>query len=191
MCTEADETVNHLVAGCQKLAASEYLQRHNKVAAALHLEICRHYSIPTPEQQPWLHKPETVNENEQVKILWDFEVRTDRIITARRPDIIVIDKQEKTAKIIDVAIPLDKNIRGKEAEKVQKYQDLKIEIQRLWNVKAEVISVVIGALGAVSTNLEGHLQRTPGVHDMRKLMKEAILGSAHILRRVLDFPGSG
>ena len=191
MCTDTDETVSHLVAGCQKLAATEYLERHNKVAAALHLEICRHYGIPTAEQQPWLHRPETVNETERVKILWDFEVRTDRAITARRPDIIVVDKQEKTAKIIDVAIPLDKNIRGKESEKIQKYQDLKLELQKLWNVKAEVIPVVIGALGAVSTSLEGHLQRTPGEHDMRKLMKQAILGSAHILRKVLDLPGSG
>ncbi|KAJ8029456.1 hypothetical protein HOLleu_28849 [Holothuria leucospilota] len=191
MCTETDETVNHLVAGCQKLAATEYLERHNKVAAALHLEICRHYGIPTAEQHPWLHRPETVNETDRVKILWDFEVRTDKVITARRPDIIVVDKQEKTAKIIDVAIPLDKNIRGKEAEKTQKYQDLKLEIQKLWDVKAEVIPIVIGALGAVSTSLEGHLQRAPGEHDMRKLMKQAILGSAHILRRVLDLPGSG
>ena len=101
----------------------------------------------------------------------------------------MVDKQEKTAKIIDVAIPLDKNIRGKESEKIQKYQDLKLELQKLWNVKAEVIPVVIGALGAVSTSLEGHLQRTPGEHDMRKLMKQAILGSAHILRKVLDLPG--
>ncbi|KAJ8033778.1 Retinol dehydrogenase 8 [Holothuria leucospilota] len=191
MCTETDETMNHLVAGCQKLAATEYLERHNKVAAALHLEICRHYGIPTAEQHPWLHRPETVNETDRVKILWDFEVRTDKVITARRPDIIVVDKQEKTAKIIDVAIPLDKNIRGKEAEKTQKYQDLKLEIQKLWDVKAKVIPIVIGALGAVSTSLERHLQRAPGEHDMRKLMKQAILGSAHILRRVLDLPGSG
>ncbi|KAJ8018646.1 hypothetical protein HOLleu_43265 [Holothuria leucospilota] len=83
MCTETDETVNHLVAGCQKLAATEYLERHNKVAAALHLEICRHYGIPTAEQHPWLHRPETVNETDGVKILWDFEVRTDKVITAR------------------------------------------------------------------------------------------------------------
>ena len=126
-----------------------------------------------------------------LKVLWDFEVRTDRIVTARRPDLIVVDKQEKTAKIIDVAVPLDKNVRAKEEEKVQKYQDLKLEIQRLWNVKAEVIPVVIGALGAVSTNLENHLQRIPGGHDMRKLIKQGVLGSAHILRRVLDLPGSG
>ena len=191
MCREADETVSHIIAGCQKLAGTEYLRRHNSVAATLHHEICQHYRIPTAEQQPWLHRPEAVTETEQVKVLWDFEIRTDRIVTARRPDLLVIDKQEKTAKIIDVAVPLDKNVRDKEGEKVEKYQDLKLEIQRLWNVKAEVIPVVVGALGAVSTKLDHHLQRIPGDHNMRKLIKQGILGSAHILRRVLDLPGSG
>ena len=61
--------------------------------------------------------------------------------------MVVIDKETRTATIIDVAVPADKNIRDKEVEKVQKYQDLRIEIQKLWNVKAVVIPVVVGALG--------------------------------------------
>ncbi|KAJ8035681.1 hypothetical protein HOLleu_19430 [Holothuria leucospilota] len=119
MCREVDETVSHIVAGCQTLAGTEYLKKHDSVAAALHLEICRHYRIPTTERQPWLHKPEAVTETEQVKVLWYFEIKTDRIVTARRPDLIVIDKQEKTAKIIDVAFPLDKNVRDEEVQKGQ------------------------------------------------------------------------
>jgi hypothetical protein len=38
--------------------------------------------------------------------------------------------------IIDVAIPGDRNVIKKEAEKVLKYKDLITEIHRIWNVKA-------------------------------------------------------
>jgi hypothetical protein len=45
---------------------------------------------------------------------------------------------------IDVAIPADKNEIKKEAEKVLKCNYLTIEIQRMWNVKANVIPIIIG-----------------------------------------------
>jgi hypothetical protein len=45
--------------------------------------------------------------------------------------------------LIDVAIPGDRNVIKKEAEKILKYKDLIIEIQCMWNVKAEVILVII------------------------------------------------
>jgi hypothetical protein len=47
---------------------------------------------------------------------------------------------------IDVAIPADRNVMKKEAEKILKYKDLTIEIQRMWNVKAKVILVLTGRL---------------------------------------------
>jgi len=42
---------------------------------------------------------------------------------------------------IDVAIPGDRNVINKEDEKIIKYKDLRLEFQRMWNVKAKVISV--------------------------------------------------
>ena len=91
MCKSADETVTHIIAACQKLAGSEYLKRHNAVAAIVHKNICQEYGIETPEQV-WLHNPEAVAENEKVKILWNFEVRTDHRIHHRRPEIVIVDK---------------------------------------------------------------------------------------------------
>ena len=62
----------------------------------------------------------------------------------RKPDIIILNKMEKTAIIIDVAIPGDKRIIDKEKEKTEKYQNLKREIQRLWNLKKiDVIPVIL------------------------------------------------
>ena len=49
--------------------------------------------------------------------------------------------------IIDIAVPADASVMGKEKEKVEKYQDLRKEIARLWKLKrVEVVPVVIGAL---------------------------------------------
>ena len=53
-------------------------------------------------------------------MLWDFSVRTDHEIAARRPDILIIDKSEKNCYIIDVVIPEDGRVRAKEDEKVEK-----------------------------------------------------------------------
>jgi hypothetical protein len=52
--------------------------------------------------------------------------------------------------LIDVAISGDKNVIKKEAEKILKYKDLTTETQRMWNVKARVILVIIGATGTIS-----------------------------------------
>ena len=55
--------------------------------------------------------------------------------------------------LIDAAIPGDRNVIKKETEKILKYKDLIIEIQRVWNVKAKVIPIITGATGTLSESL--------------------------------------
>jgi hypothetical protein len=71
----------------------------------------------------------------KVTILWNQQVQTDRAIPNSKPDIIIRDNEERTCMLIDVAIPGDRNMIKKEAEKILKYKDLITEIQRMWNVK--------------------------------------------------------
>jgi hypothetical protein len=87
--------------------------------------------------------------------------------------------------LIDVAIPGDRNVINKESEKVSKYKDLVIEIQRMWNVKATVIPQIIGETGTISESLRQYLSNIPGKQEIKELQKTAILGTAHILRKVL------
>ena len=56
--------------------------------------------------------------------------------------------------LIDVTISGDRNVIKKETEKILKYKDLTIEIQRMWNVKPKVIPVIIGATGLFQRHLE-------------------------------------
>ena len=58
MCNSQPETVEHIISGCQSLAADQYLNRHNQVAAQLHLDICKHYNIAVEAQYWYQHKPE-------------------------------------------------------------------------------------------------------------------------------------
>jgi hypothetical protein len=82
-------------------------------------------------------------------------------------------------------IPGDRNVIKKEAEKILKYKDLTIETQRMWKVKPNVIPVIIGATGTISKSFRKYLSNVPGIHEVKELQKTAILGTAHILRKVL------
>jgi hypothetical protein len=62
-------------------------------------------------------------------MLCNHRVHTDREVVANRPDIVVKNKKEKTCMLIDVAIPADRNVTQKEAEKKGKSKCLCIEIQ--------------------------------------------------------------
>ena len=73
----------------------------------------------------------------------------------------------------------------KEAEKILKYKDLTIEIQRRWNVKTKVIPVIIGTTWTISKPFRKYVSNIPGKHEVKELQKTAILGAAHILRKVL------
>ena len=104
-----------------------------------------------------------------------------------RPDLLLVDKETNTATIIDVAVPGDTRIVDREQDKILAYQDLKREIKKVWKLrKVSVIPVVIGALGAVTTNFRNHLDAIHCNLSISNIQKTALLGSAHILRKVLE-----
>jgi hypothetical protein len=88
--------------------------------------------------------------------------------------------------LIGVAIPADRNVTQKDAEKKLKYRSLCIEIQRIWNMKYVIIPVVIGATGRVTKGLTKNLESIPGKLSIDSLQKTAILGTSHIIREVLQ-----
>jgi hypothetical protein len=55
----------------------------------------------------------------------------------------------------------------------------------MWNVKAKIIPVIIGATGTISKSFRKYVSNIPGNHRIKKLQKRAVLGTAHILRKVL------
>ena len=87
-------------------------------------------------------------ENDDVKLLWDFNIRTDRVIEARRPEIVQIDKKNKETLIVVF------RVKENEIEKITLFQELVIEINRMWDTNSKMIPIVIGALGAQNQLIE-------------------------------------
>ena len=124
------------------------------------------------------HVPERTVQNEEVKVLWDINVQCDNVIEARRPDIIVIDKKERKGIIIDIAVPADVRVGEKEREKVEKNQDLKKEIGRLWKLKmVEVVPVVIGALGSVTKGFDRWIEKLGIPFNVGVIKKNCFVGN--------------
>ena len=85
-----------------------------------------------------------------------------------------------------MAVPADRNVVQKEAEKKLNYKSLCIEIQRMWNLKCTIIPVIVGATGIVTRSLKKNLEAVPGKHSIDSLQKTATLETSHIIREVLQ-----
>ena len=184
-CDKFDETIDHLISGCHVLAPNEYQNRHDRVGQYLHWKICKHYDLPT-DRNWYNHKPKPVVENEKAIILWDFPINTDRTIQANRPDIIVKDYETRKCLMIDMTVPTDRNVSVKEFDKLSKYKDLQIEVERMWRLKTTIVPVVVGALGLIKKDTDKHIIKIPGDPSLQEIQKIVLNSTAHILRKVLS-----
>jgi hypothetical protein len=75
----------------------------------------------------------------------------------------------------------------KEAEKKLKYKSLCIEIKQMQDLKCRIMPVIICATRIVTKGLRKNLEAIPGKHSTNSLQKTAILGTSHIIRKVLRF----
>jgi len=147
------------------------------VCAQLHFNICKETGVQLDKKHWYEDVPKSVQTGQggNVTILWNQQVQADRTIPNNKPYIII-------RVLTDVAISGDRNVIKKEAEKILKYKDLTIEIQRMWNVKTKVIPVIIGATGTISKSFRKYVSNIPENHEVKELQKTTISGTAHILR---------
>ena len=120
---------------------------------------------------------------DKIEVVFDQTILTTRPVGANRPDILAKNLVNKKAYIIDISCPVDTNVGKKEREKTAKYGALRVEAERMWGVKAEVIPVVVGGLGAVTKNLRDNLAKVPGSPDAFMCLM-CLLGSKKILQDV-------
>ena len=143
------------------------------MAALIYKHTCEFYGIATCEKS-WLYKPQSMVTTNHVKILWDVGIRTGRVISAHRSDIVVHDSMGCSAILTDIAILADVNIIDKECEKILKHVDLRLELQKIWNHRwIKFIPIVIDALGSFTPILPKNLEVLSGVHKIGPLLKAA------------------
>jgi len=126
----------------------------------------------------------TKYKNDEVKILWNFPVRTDRTVAHNKPDIIVHEKVKKNVFLIDIAVPNDRNIARKRAEKLRNYHDLSFEVKQLWNVNTvKIVPVIIGATGVIHQDFDKKIHETLDINiNVTEAQKIVLLGTANINR---------
>jgi len=74
-----------------------------------------------------------------------------------------------------------------EQEKVNKYQNRARELaQRLWKMNTNIIPMVVDALGIIRKSPKKNQKRVGKTVSFKLLQKAALLGTARILRKVLD-----
>ena len=109
------------------------------------------------------------------------KLRRNYVMEARRPDLILVAKKAKSCVIIDAAVPGDCRIREKEIMKIEKYQNLKRELKRLWPLKqVGVVPVVVGALECISKGFSGWMDILGIKLNVGVVQKSVLLETARI-----------
>ena len=95
VCRKVDESIDHIVSDCSKLAQKEYKRRHDNLGKIVHWKVARKCNFEAVDK--WYdHELESVLENKDYKIVRDFSIQTDHVIEPRRPDFVVVDKKERS-----------------------------------------------------------------------------------------------
>ena len=82
LCGDRDKTINHIISECSKVARKEYKARHDWVGKVIHWEMCKKFKFDHTNKW-YMHKPAPVLENATHKLLYDFDIQTDHLISAR------------------------------------------------------------------------------------------------------------
>ena len=89
-----------------------------------------------------------------------FNIQADHVIQYRRPEIVVLYKNERKCHLVDIAVPGDKRISLKEQKKIDNYIELKQEVKKIWSLsQVVVVPVVVRALGVTPKRLIDWLEK--------------------------------
>ena len=154
------------------------------MALRAHWEMCRKYGIECTDKS-YDHQPLPIAENGEVRITWDMTIYTDKVLKHNQPDITLVHKDPQKWTLTDIAVPEDQNItRTEEEEKVEKYQELALEIRRIHGASnVTIIRIVTAALSSISKGAKTWFGKLD-IPDF-SVQLSAILGTAHLLWKVL------
>ena len=194
VCHERDETVELIVAGCKVLANSEYLTRHNRALMIMAVNWAKEYELIGNDVIWYKERWErgAVLENERGKLVWNFEFKLRKTTTARRPDLILEDKEKKKIWICDMACPQQQNVATKRLRKLTKYRQLAFETrERRAGYNVMVVPLIIGALGGGMRQITKNLGMIFENNDIKQkticeMQKTVVMDSETMVRKVLS-----
>jgi hypothetical protein len=188
ICGTEGETIEHIISSCTVLAQSEYKKRHDIFAKIIHMNLAVKFNLLKDTQPHYIYKPESCLENDNYKLYFDRTVLTDIHIQHNRPDIIILNKQQKQAYLLDIAVPNSHNITQTYNTKINKYLELSVAMRNLWCLeKKSILPFIISATGIVPQSLFKNLK----ILDLEntlvvEIQKGILLYSCHIVRKFLN-----
>jgi hypothetical protein len=188
ICGTEGETIEHIISSCTVLAQSEYKKRHDIFAKIIHMNLAVKFNLLKDTQPHYIYKPESCLENDNYKLYFDRTVLTDIHIQHNRPDIIILNKQQKQAYLLDIAVPNSHNITQTYNTKINKYLELSVAMRNLWCLeKISILPFIISATGIVPQSLFKNLK----ILDLEntlvvEIQKGILLYSCHIMRKFLN-----
>ena len=100
-----------------------------------------------------------------------------------------MDKINKTANLVGVAVPNDCNICNKHLQKIRAYANLSGEIKTLWNLnKVQITLIIVDAMGTFYNKFDDDISKLGFTNHNRakEAQKIALLCTAHVVRRFLQ-----
>jgi len=180
ICGHSVESVEHVLSSCTPLAPTMYLRQQV-------LKILYHYLIV----EDYWRDPAPIYETDSFKLHWDQPVQAVGFTQSNCPDIVLWNKNDECAYLIDVSIPSDSNFHLKFCEKIAKYSNLAMLMKLTYSLDCVVIIlVIISITGLISLESKSSLQNivkdTDIMKIISKLQKTALLGSCRIMRSILQ-----
>jgi hypothetical protein len=129
---------------------------NNKI---IHMNLAVKFNLLKDTQPHYIYKPESCLENDNYKLYFDRTVLTDIHIQHNRPDIIILNKQQKQAYLLDIAVPNSHNTTQTYNTKINKYLELSVAMRNLWCLeKISILPFIISATGIVPQSLFKNLK---------------------------------
>nr|CAH7766629.1 unnamed protein product [Callosobruchus chinensis] len=172
----ADPVIAHLT-----YAGTAHVHRHNAALRVLYYHLRHSYGIDETPVLPYAPGDiESIVENERCRIYWNYSFPTPGLVQANKPDIVLLDHQQKTMFVIEFSAPAKVNIVSKEEEKRTKYQELLGQLRRLWpDYAVSLLVMVIGSLGGMRNTLLSALRAIPvcraAAHILAARMQKAVI----------------
>jgi len=143
------ETIEHVIAECSSL----YLRRQNQLGKIIHQQIAIKYKVLDRNALSYYrYMPEPVLESANMILYWDWFTITDTI-DFNRPDVVLINTENKKAFLIDTAVPLNHNLPTNEAEKIKEYENFVPEINHIWKLNISICPLSHPSSGSGHQNL--------------------------------------
>ena len=193
LCGKYLENVQHILAGCEKLAGIEYIKRHNKALSLFAFEFGRRFNLI--QEEKWYKfnwENNRIIENGEWKVMWDFQYQGRKENINRRPDLTIENKIKRKIWLYDMACPMENNIEKKKNEKLTKYRQIAFEIrEKRKHYLVEIVPLIIGCCGGGFKEAKKSIEKVmndekASFHLTREMQKLVVCESESIIRKVLS-----